>query len=223
MNKLKRAVAIYLFFSLSAGCLGCGLFALWGYYFFYLRWAGRFNGEGRYFDPVEGVVYSADSSGDLLVSVLAFLLALVLWLMGRALRKKISPTGARLGSDNGEGPIAMKWKALLRWFAGGGRDADRWVDEHFLRIACKAMLPDLDWDSLDSGRLHRATSIAKTHGGTRLIVGVLGKADSLSELLDDAAQDRLEEGLPMDTPLWLYVPASLALPALPESVVVKRL
>ncbi len=101
--------------------------------------------------------------------------------------------------------------------------AQHWVDEPFLRAACDVIARELDWDSLHSGCLHRATSQAKTLAGSPLIVGVLGQAEHLAELLREAEQDRRENGFSVDTPLWLYVPASLPLPSsLPPAVVIKR-
>lgn len=103
-------------------------------------------------------------------------------------------------------------------------DSDRWVEERVLQLACNAMTRDLDWDSLDSGRLHRATSLAKTLTGNSIIVGVLDQARRVSELLADADHDRRNHGLPLETPLWLYVPIAFHAPIdLPPSVVLKRL
>jgi hypothetical protein len=101
---------------------------------------------------------------------------------------------------------------------------DRWAEEPFLRAACDAMVADLDWDSLDSGRLHRATSSAKTLAGGRVVIGVLDRADRLEELLLDAEEEKRGNDLPVNTPVWLYVPADLGVPrGLPESVVVKTI
>ena len=82
----------------------------------------------------------------------------------------------------------------------------------------------LDWDSLDSGCLHQATSLARTMEGTSIIVGVLDQVEQLSELLDQAEQDRRENQLPPETPLWLYVPTSFNTPlGLPPTAVLKPL
>ncbi len=41
--------------------------------------------------------------------------------------------------------------------------------------------------------------------------------------MDDAQQERGDQGLPPETPLWLYVPAYFRAPAdLPDAVVLKR-
>lgn len=118
----------------------------------------------------------------------------------------------------------MGFMKVVEWMLGTRKEPQRWVDERFLRVACGAIAAELDWDSLDSGCLHRATSRAKTPAGSPLIIGVLDQVARLSELLEDAEQDRRDNGLPTDTPLWLYVPADLPLPeVLPEAVVLKRL
>lgn len=101
---------------------------------------------------------------------------------------------------------------------------DRWAEEPFLRAACDAMTADLDWDSLDSGRLHRATSSAKTLGGAPVVVGVLDKAERLEDFFRDAEEEMRDGALPLSTTIWLYVPNGLQLPCdLPKSVVVKTI
>ena len=85
------------------------------------------------------------------------------------------------------------------------READRWSREAFLRAACALMVTELDWDSLDSGRLHHATSVATDLAGVPVIVGVLDDGSRLPAVLDDAAAERRDSGHP-DAPLWLYVP-----------------
>lgn len=113
---------------------------------------------------------------------------------------------------------------VVEWILGNRNDSQGWVDEQFLQVACDVIAVELDWDSLYSGCLHRATSSAKTPTGSPVIVGVLGQPDRISELLKDAEQERTYNGLPDDTPLWLYVPADLLLPRVPpETVVLKRL
>lgn len=86
------------------------------------------------------------------------------------------------------------------------------------------MLLELDWDSLDSGCLHWTVSKARTFGDMAVVIGVLDEPDRLTDLLDDAAAERQQEGLPETTPLWLYVPRELVLPEpLPPEIVLKRL
>jgi hypothetical protein len=97
----------------------------------------------------------------------------------------------------------------------------QWSDERFLRKACDQMAAEMDWDSLDSGRLHRATCAAKTLAGEPVIVGVLDHADILPAVLKDAEQERGNEQLPVGTPIWLYMPAGLPSPLLPPTVVVR--
>ena len=98
--------------------------------------------------------------------------------------------------------------------ADGRRDMSgthRWSREAFLREACSLMATELDWDSLDSGRLHHATSVASDLAGVPVIVGVLDDASVLSAVLDDAAADRRDYGHP-NASLWLYIPHDMQLP-----------
>jgi hypothetical protein len=74
------------------------------------------------------------------------------------------------------------------------READRWSREAFLREACALMVTEMDWDSLDSGRLHHATSVATDLAGVPVIVGVLDDDSRLSAVLDDAAAERRDSG-----------------------------
>ena len=101
---------------------------------------------------------------------------------------------------------------------------DRWTDEQFLHAACDAMVVELDWDSLDSGRLHHATSAAKTLTGISVVVGVLDRSDCLETFLHDANEEKRYSELPPNTPVWLYIPSGIPLPSdLPEMVVVKSI
>lgn len=100
----------------------------------------------------------------------------------------------------------------------------RWAEEPFLRAACDAMVADIDWDSVDSGRLHHATSTAKTLAGGRVVIGVLDTPDRLEDLLLDAEEEKRGNNFPVNTPVWLYIPADLGVPrGLPESVVEKAI
>ena len=100
----------------------------------------------------------------------------------------------------------------------------RWIEENFLQDACRMMVKELDWDSLDSGRLHHSTSRAKTNSGEGIVIAALSDVEQLSTLLEDADSERQYESLPAEAPLWLYVPMQLKLPSnLPRTVVIKRL
>lgn len=85
----------------------------------------------------------------------------------------------------------------------------RWSREPFLRAACRRMADHLDWDSLDSGRLHEFTGPARTAGGDPVVVGVLDRPDVLPDVLADAAEARAERAGWERAPLWLYVPPAL--------------
>ena len=80
------------------------------------------------------------------------------------------------------------------------------------------MTEELEWDSLDSGRLHHATSPAVTADGARIIVGVLHQLALLPDVVADADASREARDGWEDAPLWLYVPAELGIKA-PDVVV----
>jgi hypothetical protein len=91
------------------------------------------------------------------------------------------------------------------------RGTDRWNREAFLRKACALMVTEVEWDSLDSGCLHHATSVARDLAGVPVIVGVLDDPAMLSAVLEDAAADRKDAGHP-NAALWLYVPEDMTVP-----------
>jgi hypothetical protein len=101
------------------------------------------------------------------------------------------------------------------------RTSDRWNSESFLRRACDAMLDELDWDSLDSGRLHHSSSIARTLGGEVVIVAVVDDLSRMTTVLEDVAAERRHVGEP-DAPLWLYLPRGLDLDAMQGAGLVAR-
>jgi hypothetical protein len=80
-----------LFLSLSTCCLVLCLICFWLYYSFYLRWADKFNGEGRYFDPEENVVYLSQDKALLPIAITVFALAFVFWFISRKYFKKKNP------------------------------------------------------------------------------------------------------------------------------------
>jgi hypothetical protein len=101
---------------------------------------------------------------------------------------------------------------------------DRWVEESFLGKACEVIARELEWDSLDSGRLHSSTTRARTPEGLPVVVGVLDQPARLLDLLEDAEQERRHCGLPSSVPLWLHVPKDIQLPMLStDTAVVRRL
>ena len=57
-------------------CLVCG----WLFYEFYLKWVSVFE-DGRYFDPEEGVVYEDTSFVWVVLSLVALLISIALWLI----------------------------------------------------------------------------------------------------------------------------------------------
>jgi hypothetical protein len=86
------------------------------------------------------------------------------------------------------------------------------------------MNTELDWDTVDSGRLHWAASRAKTLSGKDVIVGVLSDPSMLNDAINDAEEERRHEQLPGETPFWLYVPHDLKLDvSLPGIAIIKRI
>ena len=113
----------------------------------------------------------------------------------------------------------------MLWSCGvqrSGRSDSRWCDELFLRAACDLLAREVQWDTIDAGRLHRSASQARTADGTLIVVAVLSRPELLAEALDDARKEAEQHGLPEMTPLWLYVPDALAIPAPGDHVVVRR-
>jgi len=99
----------------------------------------------------------------------------------------------------------------------------RWNTEPFLQLACDEMVRELDWGTLDSGRLHHAVSAARTIGGEAIVVAVLSDFSKLDEVLEDAENERRHENLPSAAPLWLYVPESMATEySFPGHVILKK-
>jgi hypothetical protein len=60
----------------------------WLFYVFYLKWVFLFE-NGRYFDPVEEVVYEDDSLVLGIISLFLFLFSVVLWLLASKLRSDV--------------------------------------------------------------------------------------------------------------------------------------
>lgn len=66
---------------------GGSLFFGWLFYVFYLKWVFLFE-NGRYFDPVEEVVYEEDSFISGIISLFLFLFSVVLWLLASRIKSK---------------------------------------------------------------------------------------------------------------------------------------
>jgi len=100
---------------------------------------------------------------------------------------------------------------VLAFFAlGSSRRSQRWNQEVFLREACNQMAAEVDWDSLDSGRLHHACSVATSNDGERVIVAACDDPKVLAIVLNDAEHERAFESEP-SAPLWLYIPTDMDL------------
>src|SRR5687768_12784676 len=69
----------------SVVTFGGSLFFGWLFYVFYLKWVFLFE-NGRYFDPVEEVVYEDDSLVLGIIFLFLFLFSVVLWLLASKLR-----------------------------------------------------------------------------------------------------------------------------------------
>ncbi|HEX5703401.1 MAG TPA: hypothetical protein VFX97_09410 [Pyrinomonadaceae bacterium] len=69
---------------ISVITFGASLFFGWVFYQLYLKWVFRFE-DGRYFDPVEGVVYHDSNFVSGIISLFLFLLSVVLWLLASKL------------------------------------------------------------------------------------------------------------------------------------------
>jgi hypothetical protein len=88
------------------------------------------------------------------------------------------------------------------------RSAQHWSSEEFLLDACDVMVAELDWDTVDSGRLHRASCASRTLDGAPVIVAVLDNIAVLPYVLEDAGVERRDTGV-VSAPLWLYLPEDL--------------
>lgn len=72
---------------ISLFAFGASLLFGWLFYNLYLKWIFRFE-NGRYFDPVEEVVYEEDSFISGIVSFFLFLFSVVLWLLASRIKSK---------------------------------------------------------------------------------------------------------------------------------------
>src|SRR6185436_14182072 len=75
MTVLRWALKIISLFT-----FGFSVLSAWMFYVFYLKWAWVFE-DGRYFDPVEEVVYEDTSFIWGVISFVLLLLSVVLWLV----------------------------------------------------------------------------------------------------------------------------------------------
>lgn len=85
MNTVRILSAALKLISLSA--FGVSLFFGWLFYVFYLKWVFRFE-NGRYFDPVDEVVYEDDSLVLGIISLFVLLFSIVLWLIASKIKSK---------------------------------------------------------------------------------------------------------------------------------------
>ena len=73
--------------TISVIICGGSLFFGWVFYQLYLKWFFLFE-NGRYFDPVDDVVYEDDSLIVGIISLFLLLFSVVLWLLASKLRSK---------------------------------------------------------------------------------------------------------------------------------------
>ena len=88
MKTVRLAIAALKIISLLT--FGGSLFFGWLFYNFYLKWVFVFE-NGRYFDPVEEVVYEDTSSVLGIISLFLILISVVLWLLARKLKANQFP------------------------------------------------------------------------------------------------------------------------------------
>ena len=79
---LSAALKIISLFTFG-GCL----FFFWLFYIFYLKWVFLFE-NGRYFDPVDEVVYEDDSLILGIIFLFLLLISVVLWLVASKIKGK---------------------------------------------------------------------------------------------------------------------------------------
>ena len=72
---------------ISLFAFGASLFFGWLFYVFYLKWVFLFE-NGRYFDPVEEVVYEDDSLVLGIFSFFLILISVVFWLLASRIKSK---------------------------------------------------------------------------------------------------------------------------------------
>lgn len=73
--------------TVSVPIFGGSLFFGWLFYLFYLKWFFLFE-NGRYFDPVEEVVYEEDSLILGIISLFLLVISVALWLIASKLKAK---------------------------------------------------------------------------------------------------------------------------------------
>lgn len=101
-------------------------------------------------------------------------------------------------------------------------DTQRWNDEEFLGIACEMIAREIDWDSIDSGRLHGSTSIGKTLLGEDVVIAVLSRPEFVATVLADADEERKHSKVTAETPLRLYVPAGMRVSVSDSRIVIRE-
>ncbi len=113
------------------------------------------------------------------------------------------------------------WEWIKKAFGLPTVVSDGWADEDFVRRAADAIVQEIDWDSMDGGRLHRATSKAKAKSGKTVIVGVLDDVAKLDALLRDAEEERQDSALSADIEVWVYIPQNLRIAAVTSGIILK--
>ena len=73
--------------TISVVTLSASLIFGWIFYQLYLKWVFRFE-NGRYFDPVEDVVYEEDSLVLGVIALFLLLFSIALWLIGSRIKGK---------------------------------------------------------------------------------------------------------------------------------------
>ena len=72
---------------ISLFTFGLGLLAGWMFYVFYLKWLSLFE-NGRYFDPVEEVVYDESSLIWGIISLFLLLVSALLWVLATKIKRQ---------------------------------------------------------------------------------------------------------------------------------------
>ena len=104
MKTVRLLSAVLKTISLMA--VAASLFFGWLFYVLYLKWIFRFE-NGRYFDPVEEVVYEEDSSILGIFSFVLLLFSVGIWLLASRIKSKreMNPTRGTVDDKSaGSGP-----------------------------------------------------------------------------------------------------------------------
>ena len=72
---------------ISLFTLGLCLLSVWMFYVFYLKWFSLFE-NGRYFDPVEEIVYDESSFIWGIISLFLLLVSVLLWVLATKIKRR---------------------------------------------------------------------------------------------------------------------------------------